>query len=355
MTILIHNPHVALDNNTQYPDYTFNFDEQSIDVAHLFTNIVQKKITLNTPIQLNHETLTKYAATCAFRLTNDIILFGIRGALLTSPKNHWHENITFQSICPDHYTPKCVLGVWNQKTHLICAYQGSTVPNAQWIFAQQQSPNRVANLLGQGCHSYYVGPHEPDNSVPHEGAWRLNSLIDVGVWRLRDPNQNGYSLHCEFEAGIPNDNIHCGYTGTHRNPRIQFSSAGCQTIIGNQITADQPEGDFQNFRIMAGQSAIPDPRQLGIFYDYLLIPSLHIDLIQNHNFSEQRFMQGSTGIQVRKIQDRLIDLGFLQDGGFNKGHYNGKTALAVYHFQKAHHVLADGIVKPQDLILLELI
>ncbi len=355
MTTLISDTTSPSTHYREYPNYQLNFDEQSIDVAHLFPNIKQNNLALNTPIQINHETLTKYSAACSFQLTKEIILFGIRGALLTSPKNDWHENITFQTMCPDHYSPKCVLGIWNKNAQVLCAYQGSTVPNAQWIFAQQHSPKRVANLLGQGCHSYYIGPHEPENSLPHEGAWRLNNLIDVGVWRLRDQDQLGYSLNCEFEAGFPNDNIHSAYTGTNSNPKIQFSSAGCQTINGNQTLSYMPEGDFQNFRMMAGQAAVPDPRQLGIFYDYLLIPSLHLDLIQNHQFNEPRLMQGSTGIQVREIQDRLIHLDFLQDSGFNKGHYNGKTALAVYHFQKAHHLIADGIVKPLDLILLGLI
>ena len=54
---------------------------------------------------------------------------------------------------------------------------------------------------------------------------------------------------------------------------------------------------------------------------------------------------GSRGTDVKALQNKLIELGYLS--GKADGVYGSKTAAAVKAFQKDHGLTADGIVGPQ--------
>lgn len=301
---------------------------------------------------------------CSFKILEQKLLFGIRGANLLSPKGVWLDKLKLQEVALDHVNPCCILGIFDIKTGQSAAFTGSTVPNILWIKKQQQNPEqRIANLLGTGLHSYYIGAHEPLNAAIQEGSWRMNRLQDVAVWRLLtridpnfDPNldlnlkDNLYDLSCHFESCCPDDNIHDGQIlcnlNSNPNSLVTFSSAGCQTLATQE---------FQEFRIMAGQSKLPSLEELGIFYNYLLLDSqyYHKLVLDKENILKRILkpvlMQGSSGASVGYVQDQLIKLGFLKDAGFNKGHYNGRTSVAVYKFQRQNNLRADGIIKEQDL------
>lgn len=62
--------------------------------------------------------------------------------------------------------------------------------------------------------------------------------------------------------------------------------------------------------------------------------------------------EGSSGPQVKKIQNRLKELGF--DPGKVDGQFGPGTEAALMAFQKSEGLLADGIAGPQTLQALEL-
>lgn len=57
---------------------------------------------------------------------------------------------------------------------------------------------------------------------------------------------------------------------------------------------------------------------------------------------------GSSGSSVRKLQNKLIDLGYLPEGSAD-GSYGYQTANAVKAFQKANGLSADGVAGPATL------
>jgi N-acetylmuramoyl-L-alanine amidase len=63
--------------------------------------------------------------------------------------------------------------------------------------------------------------------------------------------------------------------------------------------------------------------------------------------------QGSTGAQVRQIQQRLIALGYLPQGGAD-GVYGAQTESAVRRFQQARGISADGVAGVVTLTALDI-
>ena len=59
-----------------------------------------------------------------------------------------------------------------------------------------------------------------------------------------------------------------------------------------------------------------------------------------------KLRKGSSGAQVKKLQQQLIELGYLPSGE-DDGKYGSKTAYAVMQFQKDQHISMDGVAGPQ--------
>lgn len=324
--------------------YIWAAQQNSQDIAHLpiiSNNFFEGKLSFKIDAQI----LEQLCQQSHFPLNQTKILFGIRAAKTTDKHEIWLDEGTFYYSQPDHLNFHCTLGIWDRESQKLAFFKASTVPNAYWMQKQQNTSSPVANLLMQGLHQYCVGPHEPPEQLPQEGAFSLNRQIDVGAWRCYEGE--GFSLSSTLCACYPSDNIHAAQTKA--NDEIQFSSAGCQTILGNHTPPDLPMGSYQKFREMAGQTSIPDENQLAQPYQYLLISSAHLFAIAHLDFQELRFFIGSVHPLIRTAQEYLINHNFLDDSGFNRGQYHGKTALAVWNFQKQNHLLADGILKPQDL------
>ena len=62
--------------------------------------------------------------------------------------------------------------------------------------------------------------------------------------------------------------------------------------------------------------------------------------------------QGTIGEDAKRVQDLLVDHGFMEAGGAD-GNYGSGTAEKVRQFQEAHHLNPDGIAWPQTIKLLE--
>ncbi len=66
------------------------------------------------------------------------------------------------------------------------------------------------------------------------------------------------------------------------------------------------------------------------------------------NYNENtRLQNGNSGTLVRKVQDRLIELGYL--AGEANGKYNNATEAAVRAFQKRHTSVSDGVAGKETL------
>lgn len=296
-----------------------------IDTAHLSMPYAEGRFKLSSA----H--LARLEMQCHYRLTGNIILFGIRAAKTESPKGQWLTEVEIEEVAPDYRHLNCLLGIWDRQQHKIAVFQGSTVPFIENLLKQQQSPTeRICNQLAQGLYQYYVGAHEPDNRPKEEGAFRLTRYIPTPVWR--DYGED----HCILDACAPNDHIHAaGSTDT------EYKSAGCQVISGFHEDI-MPTGEYQQFRILAGQSALPSELELHQPYQYMLTHARHLNAIRQ-GFQAERLMPGSEGVLVRKLQEKLIAEKFLYEPKIDKGLMDGETVKALYEWQKAHNYNADGI------------
>ena len=69
----------------------------------------------------------------------------------------------------------------------------------------------------------------------------------------------------------------------------------------------------------------------------------------NKRYTQLQF--GDSGTNVKKLQNALIDLGYMEKGSAD-GQYGYKTYNAVKAFQKANHLSADGVAGPKTLTIL---
>lgn len=296
-----------------------------VDTQHLPLPYSDEKFTVSSA----H--LIRLFEQCHYRTYGEIVLFGIRAAQTFSPKGEWLTEITIAENKLDYEYLNCLLGLWDKKNHKIAIFQGSTVPFIEHLLKQQSNPSlRLSNQLFQGSYHYFVGAHEPDSRPKEEGAFRLNRHIPTPVWR--DYGDNNIVL----DVCKPNDHIHAAGTID-----TEYRSAGCQVIAGFHDEL-LPVGEYQKFRILAGQSALPSDLEIHLPYQYILMHSRHLRAIQK-GYCLERLMQGSEGAEVRQLQEQLIAEGYLAESIIDKGMMCGESIRAVYEKQKANHLVIDGI------------
>lgn len=294
-----------------------------VDTAHLSMPYSGTEFTISSA----H--LARLAEQCHYRLSNDIVLFGIRAGCAVSETGRWLTELTLKETVLDHQHLNCLLGIWDRKNHKIAAFRGSTVALDKNLVKQQDNPDkRLSNQLSQGLYQYYVGAHEPDGPK-EEGAYRLTRYIAVPVWR-------NLGKKIVLDACHPNDHIHAAGSSS-----ANYKSAGCQVISGCH-DEPMPTGEYQQFRILSGQSAVPSELEIHLPYQYLLTHARHLQAIQQ-GFAKERLLQGSEGYLVRLLQEKLIAKQFLVEPKIDKGMMEGESIKAVYEWQKSHSINADGI------------
>ncbi|WP_395678985.1 peptidoglycan-binding protein [Inquilinus sp.] len=315
-------------------------DDRSPNYAHLAAPFADTVFTADAG---TFETLCRLSR---FRPRGARILFGLRGCALAEPDTagRWSEALQLREARPDHQAPRCVVGIWDRPAGRLIAWPGSTVPNAHYMRRQAEAPDRrIANMLAPGLHPYVVGPHVPAGRPAEEGAFQLDRTVEVPVWRSLDAA--GYDLSGRFDICAPEDNIHAaGWPGDG----IEFSSAGCQTLPGRHLPPADPTGDYAAFRVAAGLTASPDLAETGLAFDDLLVTGRHLRLVAEHSPGLARLMPGSSGPEVRLLQDAFIDRGLIPDWGFTAGVFNGFTAKTLHDWQAASGRVADGVLRPQE-------
>ena len=316
--------------------------DRSPNYAHLAAPFADTVFTADTG---TFETLCRLSR---FRPRGAKILFGLRGCALIEPDSagQWREALQLREARPDHHVPRCVLGVWDRPAGRLVAWPGSTVPNAHYMRRQAEAPDRrIANMLAPGLHPYVVGPHVPAGRPAEEGAFQLDRTVEVPVWRSLDAA--GYDLSCRFDICAPEDNIHAaGWPGDG----IEFSSAGCQTLPGRHQPPADPTGAYAAFRVAAKLNASPDPADTGLAFDYVLVTARHLRLAAECGADPalSRLLPGSSGHEVRLLQDAFVERGLITDWGFTAGVLNGFTARAVYDWQRSSGRVADGVLRPEE-------
>ena len=317
-------------------------DDRSPNYAHLGAPFADSLFAAGVR---TFETLCRLSR---LRLRGARILFGLRGCALVEPEaaGRWRNTLRLREARPDHRAPRCVLGVWDRQAKRLIAWPGSTVPNAVHMRRQAEAPERrIANMLAPGLHPYVVGPHVPEGRPAEEGAFQLDRTVEVPVWRSLDAA--GYDLSCRFDICAPEDNIHAaGPPGDG----IEFSSAGCQTLPGRHLPPAAPTGAYAAFRAAAGLRPSPDPADTGLAFDYMLVTGRHLRLVAERGADPAlaRLLPGSSGHEVRLLQDAFVRRGLIADWGFTAGVLNGFTARAVYDWQRSSGRVADGVLRPEE-------
>ena len=308
-----------------------------IDTAHLNT------LASFEPFILSSAILARLAENVAYPLTGEHLLFGIRaGKLVEGHYGQWLTDAVIAEQLLDGEQFGCLLGIWNRQTHKIALFPASTIPHRAWQQKQIEAPEKkIANCLGSGLYQYKVGAHEPEGRPFEEGAFRLTREQPAFAWRFYEKDHRFSIEKGKPTLSVVNDHIHSAQSTTQIGG-ISFSSAGCQVIEGDHTPPAAPTGFYQTFRILAGQSAQPSPLEIAMPYQYLLTHARHLELIAAGENS-LRLLQGSRGMNVRLLQEALMREGYLDENVIDKGTFNGHTAEALYCYQQASDIRADGI------------
>lgn len=272
------------------------------------------------------------------------VLFGLRGCQITDPENSgYSQAISLQETIPNHQDYQDVIGVWNQSTGEIAAYQGSTVPNWYYMCIQKEIGGHEANMLPTGRYIYQVSTHRNI-----EGAFRSEQEVVV----LRSNDNLIFETSDDWEKWVPVDNIHPGGC-----PDEMFSSAGCQTLPGTFGTGCEgvyPEkqdahlGTWGQYRTNAGLNPNNNQDRWEEEYIYILLTCREARLISEGANPDalNRLRFGSSSEEVLNLQQALLELDY--DPGPLDGIMGPLTVMAYIGWQQSQLGTADGIVTPAD-------
>lgn len=300
------------------------------------------------PFELTSESLLAlWAANDFAELGGDRVLFGLRGCELVGEQ--WTEftgSLRLVESTPDHRTRRCVLGVLDRANGRLGAVQGSTVPNADYMFRYVRGIEN-ANLLPTGCYRHHVGHHHPSKpaSIVHN-VFRLSE----NVVPLRSPKDMCYTRADFWDVPQnPFDNLHPG--GRYPNSvGMEFDSAGCQTAHGGYERAQRTfKGFFAQFRELAGLANPTPAHELLQKFRYVLLTGREARLAGDigERVGLRRLRFGSRGPAVARLQAAL---GLVPDAGTPV--FGPSTMTALLRRQQAdavaagHSATADGIVTP---------
>ena len=317
-------------------------DDKAPDYAHL-TN----KLPVNMRFTLRAVDLDWLAQLNAFPVEEagaTPILFGLRGcAIVNGRDNELADEVELKDQRPDHDSTRCVLGVWDRAAGRIAVFQGSTVPNANYMLKYYTSKS-VGNMLPTGFYGYVVGAHTTQSSsVPGSFLLRETLARKRTVVVRRSANNLMYDRLDVVDPCEPGDNIH----PTFSDDPGTYNSAGCQVVMGRGTNGNHT-GHWKKFRRLAGQTT-PEGRP-GTGYHYMLLTGLEAMLASRARREEatnnpevrmslMRLRFGSKDERVSRLQRKLdVDV---------SGTYDVETALKVYEIQQDRWKdSCDGIFSP---------
>lgn len=244
---------------------------------------------------------------------------------------------------PDHFSFRCIIGVYDRAAKKLWAYTASTVPNAGGVLANYNRVNfgmgrTKANMLPTGCYQLCVGTHFGSVTVP--GVFRLGdgpTPANSGeATVLRTTNDVTFGTADDWDRNRPSDNLHPGFGAD------SFSSLGCMTVRGSYRGSGNHTGEWAKLRTAAGlTSGIGS----GERFDIVLLTGLDAATAATMREAGQSAAEmdealsglrhGSQGKEVEALQAKL---GLSVDGNFGPG-----TKLALAKAQIAALGFATGI------------
>jgi DNA/RNA endonuclease G (NUC1) len=329
-------PDVALEQAVSATPPTWAPDDLSPDYAHLDDIIEGATFTFTA------EDLELLAALNSFPLDTakpKPVLFGLRGCAII--KDHDAVGAGGHAVLrdqrPDHHTPRCVLGVWDRTSGSVAVFPGSTVPDRRAVRSWKVN-RKAGNLLATGFYGYVVGPHATLrkngtlNSRPGCFLLRENASKKRVVVVRRSSDDLQYQTTDVVDRTAPGDNIHPTFFTTPTD----FSSLGCQVVVGSADSGGNHKGPWACFRKAAGQT--DDDGMPGQAFQYMLLTGaeaaiasalrragLAADPTARDRLRRLRF--GSKGEAVGRLQARL--------GLPNPdGNLGPVTAEALHNFQR---------------------
>lgn len=319
-------------------------DERSPDYAHLRSPAVE------AAFQLEAADLALLAELNDFPVEESAspVLFGLRGCGVVRTAG----DIVLKDQRPDHLTPRCTIGAWDRAAARVSTFPASTVPDRRAVLKWKQT-RKAGNLLATGLYGYIVGAHATVgrngklNARPGCFLLRENGGQKREVIVRRSADDLSYELTDVIDRDRPGDNIHPTFF-TQPN---DFSSFGCQTVVGFANNGGNHSGPWAEFRRAAGMSDADGTP--GAQYRYMLLTGaearlasamrragLAADPQARRQLRRLRF--GSKSEAVRRLQ---IGLKLPNpDGGFGPN-----TAAALYALQQSlsPNKEADGIYTPE--------
>ncbi|MEO7965416.1 MAG: papain-like cysteine protease family protein [Gemmatimonadaceae bacterium] len=327
-------------------------DADSIDYRHLAAPIDTKPFDLTGDIL---DRLTRYNR-FSLGAATQLVVFGLRGCTLDADVAAPTAKVSVREIEPNHFDARCVIGVWDRKANTIAVFQASTVPNWEYMEVYREDHGRKANLLPTGLYQLTVGTHRAkrknsagalvDNPGRVQGALRNDRHVVV----LRSEDDLTYSVHDTWDKTVASDNLHPAIVAPNAGSSTvpDFSSAGCSTIPGTSVS-DTPAGAWADFRKALGLNNANPRADDGQSFPYLLLTGRDARLASGGNASLGRLRFGSSGDDVRQLQDALAKHAKKYYTGKNDRNFGARTAMAFIRYQKDQAGgAADGIVLPAD-------
>lgn len=273
--------------------------------------------------------------------TQTPILFGLRGCGLIQASDGFQDEAILLDRRPDHQSARCVMGVWDRAAGKIAVFPASTVPNAKAVVGWTRA-HEAGNMLPTGLYRYITGEH---NGKPGCFVLRKTLLERRVVVVRRSSNDLRYERTDMFDVCAPGDNIHPTFYGRQDN----FSSVGCQVVVGSATPGGVHSGPWARFRAAAGLPA--RGAVSGTPYLYLLLTGaealLASDLRRRGLPSDapgwralRRLRFGSSGEAVLNLQQRLALSG--PDGSFGPNTSSSLHKLQAERFEGN----CDGVYSP---------
>jgi hypothetical protein len=240
-------------------------DDKSVDYAHL-----QALLPAGTRFSLRAEDLERLCTLNGFPAegNGERVLFGLRGCGIISAGEDFASEVVLIDRRPDHQSARCVMGVWDRSARTIAVFPASTVPNAKAVAGWQRT-RKAGNLLPTGFYRYITGNH---NGRP--GCLLLRKSVSEfrTVVVRRSANNLRYERTDIVDVCAPGDNIHPSFFQVPDD----FSSFGCQVVVGLASRAGVHSGPWAKFRAAAGLQ--PSDARDGQPFCYVLLTGAEANL-----------------------------------------------------------------------------
>lgn len=313
-------------------------DDQTIDYAHI------KAEFSDTNFEVTDAALQRILAANSFTpiASNRNVLFGLRGCMLADEEPAipaFKTSIRVREARPDHYSYRCLMGVWDRVLKRVWATPASTTPHVAYLYAQREAGTfaNEANMMPTGLYRYKIGTHRNGSRGRQPGAFRPDNKGFAVIRSVDDgPIKLSRDKYWDTRTTNHGDNIHAGTYSAPRDDRPLFWSAGCQVIPGYyQPKGETPQGGWARFRIAAGLDRDPTltrnneiqpgrfdvaTREDGRRFSYLLTTGRDVRIAGDRDAGLPRCLRfGSRGELVKKLQAALGVSAGGRDGVFGIG------------------------------------